>query len=88
MSIAAGAYRLVPNEPLFGIYAVPEDWPVLRQNLVLLWTFLSLSCSFILSSAVGAYRLVPNEADMTLIGPIINNIIETCLKRVRHGVCE
>ncbi len=25
--------RLVANEPLFGVYAVPVDWPVLRQNL-------------------------------------------------------
>ncbi len=25
--------RMVANEPLFGIYAVPVDWPVLRQNL-------------------------------------------------------
>ncbi len=25
--------RLVDNEPLFGVYAVPVDWPVLRQNL-------------------------------------------------------
>ncbi len=25
--------RLVANEPLFGFYAVPVDWPVLRQNL-------------------------------------------------------
>ncbi len=25
--------RLVANEPLLGIYAVPVDWPVLRQNL-------------------------------------------------------
>ncbi len=25
--------RLVANEPLFGIYAAPGDWPVLRQNL-------------------------------------------------------
>ncbi len=25
--------RLVSNEPLFGVYAVPLDWPVLRQNL-------------------------------------------------------
>ncbi len=24
--------RLVANEPLFGVYAVPLDWPVLRQN--------------------------------------------------------
>ncbi len=25
--------RLVANEQLFGVYAVPVDWPVLRQNL-------------------------------------------------------
>ncbi len=25
--------RLVANEPLFSIYAVPIDWPVLRQKL-------------------------------------------------------
>ncbi len=25
--------RLVANEPLFGVYAVPVDWPVLIQNL-------------------------------------------------------
>ncbi len=25
--------RLVANEPLFGVYAVPVDWPVLRQSL-------------------------------------------------------
>ncbi len=25
--------RLVANEPFFGVYAVPVDWPVLRQNL-------------------------------------------------------
>ncbi len=25
--------RLVANEPLFGIYAAPVDWPVLRQTL-------------------------------------------------------
>ncbi len=25
--------RLVANEPLFGVYAVPADWSVLRQNL-------------------------------------------------------
>ncbi len=25
--------RLVANEPLFSVYAVPVDWPVLRQNL-------------------------------------------------------
>ncbi len=25
--------RLVANEPLFGVYAVPVDWPVLRRNL-------------------------------------------------------
>ncbi len=25
--------RLVANEPLFGVYAVPGDWPVYRQNL-------------------------------------------------------
>ncbi len=24
--------RLVANEPLFGVYAVPVDWPVIRQN--------------------------------------------------------
>ncbi len=24
--------RLVANEPLFGVYAVPVDWPVLRQD--------------------------------------------------------
>ncbi len=24
--------RLVANEPLFGVYAVPVDWPVLRHN--------------------------------------------------------
>ncbi len=24
--------RLVANEQLFGVYAVPVDWPVLRQN--------------------------------------------------------
>ncbi len=24
---------LVANEPLFGSYEVPVDWPVLRQNL-------------------------------------------------------
>ncbi len=24
--------QLVANEPLFGVYAVPVDWPVLRQN--------------------------------------------------------
>ncbi len=25
--------RLAANEPLFGVYAVPVDWAVLRQNL-------------------------------------------------------
>ncbi len=25
--------RLVANEALFGVYAVPVDWPALRQNL-------------------------------------------------------
>ncbi len=25
--------RLVANEPLFGVFAVPVDWPLLRQNL-------------------------------------------------------
>ncbi len=25
--------RLVANEPLFGVYAVPVDYSVLRQNL-------------------------------------------------------
>ncbi len=25
--------RLVAYEPLLGVYAVPEEWPVLRQNL-------------------------------------------------------
>ncbi len=25
--------QLVINEPLIGVYAVPVDWPVLRQNL-------------------------------------------------------
>ncbi len=25
--------RRVANEPLFGVYVVPVDWPVLRQNL-------------------------------------------------------
>ncbi len=25
--------RLVANEPLFGVYAVPVDWPVLRSKL-------------------------------------------------------
>ncbi len=25
--------RLVAYEPLFGVYAVPVDWPALRQNL-------------------------------------------------------
>ncbi len=25
--------RLVANEPLFGVYAVNVDWPVLGQNL-------------------------------------------------------
>ncbi len=24
--------RLVANEPLFGVYAAPVDWPVHRQN--------------------------------------------------------
>ncbi len=27
--------RLVANEPFFGIYAVPVDWPVLRQILMI-----------------------------------------------------
>ncbi len=26
-------FRLVANKPLFGVYSVPVDWPVLRQNL-------------------------------------------------------
>ncbi len=25
--------RQVSNKPLFGVYAAPVDWPVLRQNL-------------------------------------------------------
>ncbi len=25
--------RLVANEPLVGVFAVPVDWPILRQNL-------------------------------------------------------
>ncbi len=33
--------RLVANEPLFGVYAVPVDWPVLRQNLKVVESFCS-----------------------------------------------
>ncbi len=33
--------RLVANEPLFGVYAVRVDWPVLRQNLTM-WTLTTL----------------------------------------------
>ncbi len=28
--------RLVANEPLFGVYAAPVDWPVLKQNLMVI----------------------------------------------------
>ncbi len=32
-STLVACLRLVANEPLFGVYAVPVDWPVFRQNL-------------------------------------------------------
>ncbi len=35
---------LVPNEPLFDIYAAPVDWPVLRQNLRIVNVHLVFYC--------------------------------------------
>ncbi len=35
--------QLVANEPLFGVYAVPVDWPVLRQNLRVVEVYMVLS---------------------------------------------
>ncbi len=35
--------RLVGNEPLFGVYAVP-DWPVLRRNVRVVEVRMKLSC--------------------------------------------
>ncbi len=32
-SFQVACLRLVANEPLFGVYAVPVGWPALRQNL-------------------------------------------------------
>ncbi len=32
-AFSVACLRLVANEPLFGIYVVPLDWPELRQNL-------------------------------------------------------
>ncbi len=32
-AFSVACLRLVANESLFGVNAVPVDWPVLRQNL-------------------------------------------------------
>ncbi len=32
-AFSAACLRLVANEQLYFIYAVPVDWPILRQNL-------------------------------------------------------
>ncbi len=32
LAFQVACLRLVANEPLFGVYAVPVDWPVLRQK--------------------------------------------------------
>ncbi len=40
--------RLVDSESLFGVYAVPVDWPVIRQNLRVVEVQICFTCYDIL----------------------------------------
>ncbi len=52
--------RLVAYEPLFGVYAVPVDWPVLRQNLRVVEVHMILRTCNLTTIACGRWSLVSN----------------------------
>ncbi len=66
--------RLVANEPLFGIYAVPLDWQVYGQNVRIVivymvfcfWTVSELRSSFVRTSLFFGCLLVSRKCSFIL----------------------